>query len=304
LGPLFGLDSTWLYGDVKLVGATEVIDPIQCIPNGALVATQYGEGTVEHFTDNKYRIRLDYGAAYLNPSAVYCSVLGIDSSNLHDQYSTVDQSPAPADVKCVAGTQSLYIFLRLHYLIVERLMLAKKLSKLKEGEAQVSHPSIALPDIPAATTTACPQHNYDTYISLLYNNLESHGDSNRYEAQCRQLLGNNAYELFTMDKLVVHAYKQLKSMGDDAVLHHFIQVFRRYDGWSGVFKPGAIKQESSHWSSDEVFFVTISNTEGGGKEIGIEYIESLNDEDEEDEDDGEGEAEDMDVEEGTGKRKR
>ena len=39
--------------------------------------------------------------------------------------------------------------------------------------------------------------------------MESHGDSNRYEAQCRQLLGINSYELYTMDKLVVHAYKQV-----------------------------------------------------------------------------------------------
>ena len=105
-----------------------------------------------------------------------------------------------------------------------------------------------------------------------------------------------------MDKLVVHAYKQLKSMGDDAVLHHFIQVFRRYNGWSGVFKERAIKQECSHWSSDEVFFVNITNSNDGSKEIGVEYIESLNDEDEDDEEEGDGEGEDVDLDDG--KRKR
>ena len=65
-------------------------------------------------------------------------MLPIETSTLHEQYNAADNSPLPDGVKCVGGTQSLYVFLRLHNLIVERLVLAKKLSNMKEGEAQVS----------------------------------------------------------------------------------------------------------------------------------------------------------------------
>ena len=55
---------------------------------------------------------------------------------------------------------------------MERLAKAKELSKVKEGEAQVTHPSIAIPSIEMEQTTASPAQQYDTFLSLLYNNLE------------------------------------------------------------------------------------------------------------------------------------
>ena len=135
----------------------------------------------------RHRIKLKYAIAYLHPTAVYCSTLPTEKSLLYDQYSAADNKYAPVDTKVVIGTQALYVFLRLHLLIVERLTKARELAKLREGEAQVSHPSIAIPSIKAKETTASPEHTYETFLSLLYNNLESHGDSNRYETQCRQV---------------------------------------------------------------------------------------------------------------------
>lgn len=280
LGPFFGLCSSWLYSDAKLDKVPESAS--MAIPPGALVATTFGEGVVEDYSDGKYKIKLKYAMAYLHPTAVYCSTLPTEKSLLYDQYSAADEKFAAKDTKVVVGTQALYVFLRLHLLIVERLKKARELSKLREGEAQVSHPSIAIPSIPAEETTASPEHTYETFMSLLYNNLESHGDSNRYEAQCRQLLGNNSYELYTMDKLVVHAYKQLKLMGDDEILHHLIQVFRRYNN-TGNFKPEAMRNEASHWSSDELFFINMKRGEEGGLDIDYEYIETLNEDEEEEE---------------------
>ena len=79
-----------------------------------------------------------------------------------------------------------------------------------------------------------------------------------------------------MDKLVVHAYKQLKNMGEDEILHQTIQIFRRYNN-TGRFKPAAIRNEASHWSSDELFVVSLKRTSGSGEvAISYEYVESLN----------------------------
>ena len=88
-----------------------------------------------------------YGLAILHPSAVYCSTLPVDKSVLFDKYSAADSVVAPDDVKFVIGTQPFYVFMRLHLLIVQRLAKAKELSKVREGEAQVTHPSVAIPTI-------------------------------------------------------------------------------------------------------------------------------------------------------------
>ena len=125
-------------------------------------------------------------------------------------------------------------------------------------------------------------HAYETFLSLLcgcVENANPSGDTVRYETQVRQLLGNNAYELYTMDKLIVHLYKQIKIMGDDDVQHRFAQIFRRYRRNSGVFRSCAIKNEASHWSSDEVFGIEL-HRQDGGMVVEFEYIESLNDDDE------------------------
>ena len=48
--------------------------------------------------------------------------------------------------------------------------------------------------------------------------------------------------------------------------------------------------------------MNITNSNDGSKEIGVEYIESLNDEDEDEDEEGDGEGEDVDLDDG--KRKR
>ena len=72
-------------------------------------------------------------------------------------------------------------------------------------------------------------------------------------------------------------------MGDDEVLHQMIQIFRRYNN-TGVFKPAAIRNEASHWSSDELFVINLERTPGTGEmAISYEYVESLNEDEEEEE---------------------
>ena len=39
----------------------------------------------QDFSNNKYKVKLNYGLAYLNPASVYCSVLPIETSTLHEQ---------------------------------------------------------------------------------------------------------------------------------------------------------------------------------------------------------------------------
>ena len=282
LGPLFSLDTTWLYSDVNRDGSGEMVagadvDDTVAIPVGALVATMYGEGVIKNFEHGKYTVKLNYGVGKFQPNAVYCSILPVEKSTLYEQYSSSDSNPSPPGIKCVLGTSCLYVFLRLHCLIVSRLVTARKLSSEMSGEAQVTHPHVAMEEIPESETTSSPRHIYQTFLTLLYNNLESHGDNNKYEVQCRQLLGSDAYKLYTMDKLVVHAYKQLKAMGDDAILHHFIQIFRRYNSKEGTFKVEAMKLEGSHWSNDEVFKVVVGR-ENGGHYVEFEYKEALNNE--------------------------
>merc|ERR1712210_388550 len=56
----------------------------------------------------------------------------------------------------------------------------------------------------------------------------------------RNLLGNQSYELSTMDKLIAHILKQLQSMANDNVLQNMIEIYRRHE-LAGKIKPSAFQ---------------------------------------------------------------
>jgi hypothetical protein len=103
LGPLLGYDRTWLYSGASLDDDA----PVDPIPAGTLVATKFGNGTVEAFSETGfYRVKLDFATASLRPSQIHCSTLPVEGSALHTAYTSKDKTSLPADHKCVAAKRS------------------------------------------------------------------------------------------------------------------------------------------------------------------------------------------------------
>ena len=78
-------------------------------------------------------------------------------------------------------------------------------------------------------------------------------EERKYEDCVRCLLGHNAYELATMDKLISHILKHMQNLANDDTMTGMVQIFKKQLS-SGGFKPLAFKQDASMVSDGENVF--------------------------------------------------
>jgi hypothetical protein len=60
------------------------------------------------------------------------------------------------------------------------------------------------------------ESQYRHFVTALYGVLDQRLDSGRFEDECRELMGTSAYLLFTLDKVIQAAAKQLSIMAHDS----------------------------------------------------------------------------------------
>lgn len=266
----------------------------QPIPPGALVSTVYGEGTVLKYrrASSTYVVSLPFGRTYLNPNAVLCTLLPTEGSNLTDQLRSADAEvlARPGD-KLVIGTQSLYLFLRLHQVLVRRLNIAKDLAYKVSGDRTLrSH----IEQLSSDGEPNAGRKRYEAYLGLVYALVEggyssssqyaNAAEGGKYEDRVRCLLGGGAYELATMDKLVSHILKNLQNMAGDETMQAMVEVYRRH-AEEGSFKPGAFRQEAAYLSEGENMYAfqycTIPKTDSNI--LHFEFLGSIAESEQEDE---------------------
>jgi len=238
----------------------------QPIPAGTQVSTTYGEGTVIRFrhSDRAYVVSFPWGGVgYCRPNMVLCTVLPIEKSSLTDQLRATDNEKMERpDDMFVIGTQSLYLFFRLHQVLIRRLNIAKSLAYKVSDDKTLS---TLVEQMSSEGEPDVGRKRYEAYLSLVYAlveggySLSSQGSSanaaegGKYEDRVRCLLGHGAYELATMDKLISHILKNLQNMGNDETTQNMVQLFRRHLD-SGGFKPAAFRQEAAYLSEGENMF--------------------------------------------------
>jgi histone deacetylase complex regulatory component SIN3 len=177
------------------------------------------------------------------------------------------------------GTQSLYLFFRLHHILVNRLGIAKELAYSVKDDVSLK---TLVEQMPGDDAAALGRRRYDAYLSLIYSLIDSgasqHGSSaegGKYEDRVRCLLGHGGYELATMDKLISHILKNLQSMGNDDTMWNLVQLFRRHLD-SGNFKPEAFRQEAAYLSDGEIMYAFQQcpvHKNGGDKSVlHMEYL--------------------------------
>jgi paired amphipathic helix protein Sin3a len=200
-------------------------------PPGTSVSTTLGEAKVVKYNEaeGKYELTFAPGTTkFLPVDSVFCSVFPPEPSDLTNQLRTNDQEVLErSDDNLMIGTQCLYLFFRLHQILVRRLNIAKKLA------TDVSKDTALGRHIEKLTYKGDPEEGtkrYNAFISLVYSLLDAGGasseatDGGKYEDRVRCLLGNQSYELTTMDKLISHILKNLQHMANDDTLQNMIEV--------------------------------------------------------------------------------
>jgi len=242
-------------------GESFVLD-YQPIPPGSKVSTIYGEGTIVKYRklDKLFVITLDFGTAYLRPNALLCTIMSIERSSLTNQLRQSDNEPPVRNGDMLMlGPQSLYIFFRLHQVLIRRLNIARSLSYSVDKDSSLN---TVVEKLSVEENSDIGLKRYEAYLSLVYALVEggcspafsaSAAEGGKYEDRVRCLLGHGAYELATMDKLIGHILKNLQLMANEEILQNMIQVYRRHLE-AGSFKPAAFRQEAAFLSEGENMF--------------------------------------------------
>ncbi|XP_052196269.1 paired amphipathic helix protein Sin3-like 2 isoform X2 [Diospyros lotus] len=116
------------------------------------------------------------------------------------------------DSRLFYGNDTFYVLFRLHQVLYERLLSAKQNStggEMKWRTAKDANP----PDL------------YGRFMSALYNLLDGSADNAKFEDDCRAIIGNQSYVLFTLDKLIYKLVKQLQTVAADETDNKLLQLY-------------------------------------------------------------------------------
>lgn len=111
-----------------------------------------------------------------------------------------------------------YIFMRLHYILCNRLFKIYNQGLIMAGEAkepedQSSSAAIALKLKPKRELPYSAY--YATFLDMVKNLLDGNLESNAYEDALREMFGIHAYVAFTLDKVISYAVRQLQQLVTD-----------------------------------------------------------------------------------------
>lgn len=251
-------------GEVAVVGDIDgmgfLLDQ-QPIPAGTQVSTTSGEGSINSWRKDAgvYEVELAKGgSAYLKADAILCTLDPVEKSALTEQCRSSDSEElASPNDRLVIGTQGLYLFFRLHQLLVKRLATAKALAYKSTNDKSIrTHVEQMVGDGPEDIG----RKRYDAFLSMVYGlieggytNTQGANEGGKFEERVRCLLGQGAYELATIDKLINHIQKHLQQLSGDETMQSLIEVYRRHAN-TGSFKPNALKQEAAYVSEGENMF--------------------------------------------------
>ncbi|KAL8171572.1 hypothetical protein V2J09_023376 [Rumex salicifolius] len=126
--------------------------------------------------------------------------------------SSATEDAGRKDSRIFYGNDDFYVLFRLHQILYERILTAKRSSKSSEAKWKNSKHS----------NSSDP---YARFLSALFNLLDGSSDNAKFEDDCRAIIGNQAYVLFTLDKLIYKLVKQLQSIIADEIDNKLLQLF-------------------------------------------------------------------------------
>ncbi|KAI2507578.1 hypothetical protein MHU86_6871 [Fragilaria crotonensis] len=263
-GPVFGIPLSWMQ---KPAVAFQESTAARRAPDMPVVIVSNGE-------ENSHEDDEDTDDEELGKNVV---TEELRSENRRHDKSNLNGSPSSPpslereDDSLIFGTQSLYLFFRLHQILVRRLNIAKKMAYQVVKDASLA---TLVEQLKAEPNEDMGRKRYEAYLSLVYALMDgAHSDAGgKYEDRVRCLLGHGGFELATMDKLLSHILKNLQSIAHDDVMLNLVALFRRH--CESGFRPEAFKQEAAYLSEgDNMFAFQISRVPGSDDKV--LFMESL-----------------------------
>uniref|UniRef100_A0A2P2MR97 Paired amphipathic helix protein Sin3-like 2 n=1 Tax=Rhizophora mucronata TaxID=61149 RepID=A0A2P2MR97_RHIMU len=115
------------------------------------------------------------------------------------------------DCRIFYGNDDFYVLFRLHQVLYERIFSAKTNSTSAEMRWRTSKDADSLDP-------------YARFMAALYNLLDGSVDNAKFEDECRAIIGNQSYVLFTLDKLIYKLVKQLQTVATDEMDHKLLHL--------------------------------------------------------------------------------
>ncbi|XP_076894723.1 paired amphipathic helix protein Sin3-like 2 [Bidens hawaiensis] len=116
------------------------------------------------------------------------------------------------DSRVFYGNDGFYTLFRLHQVLYERLSSAKLFCASDEARRR-------------AAKDSSPKDIYSIFMTSLYNLLDGVSDNAKFEDDCRAIIGNQSYVLFTLDKLIYKLIKQLQNIVGDEMDNKLLQLY-------------------------------------------------------------------------------
>ncbi|CAA2958732.1 paired amphipathic helix Sin3-like 2 isoform X1 [Olea europaea subsp. europaea] len=120
-------------------------------------------------------------------------------------------SDGKTDRRIFYGNDTFYVLFRLHQTLYQRILSAKVNSASAESKWR-------------STKDTCSDP-YARFMSALFSLLDGSSDNAKFEDDCRSLLGNQSYVLFTLDKLIYKLVKQLQTVSSEEVDFKLLQLY-------------------------------------------------------------------------------
>ncbi|CAG9334351.1 unnamed protein product [Blepharisma stoltei] len=117
---------------------------------------------------------------------------------------------------------TVYCFLRFFFVMYERLLKVKMVLS-QEGK---ENPPIEVGEYKFSDEAQVEYLGFLKSVSLILKNTY---DNAKFEDKCRILLGNDAYVLFTFDKLAIYTAKALHALAHDEVTIKSLPFFQRFN---------------------------------------------------------------------------
>ncbi|KAF8118052.1 hypothetical protein N665_0006s0053 [Sinapis alba] len=127
------------------------------------------------------------------------------------------------DSRVFYGNDDFYVLFRLHRILYERILSAK--TYCTGGELNRRN----------TKDTSSPDP-YARFMSALFSLLNGSAESSKFEDECRAIIGNQSYVLFTLEKLIYKLVKQLQAVVADDMDNKLLQLYE----YEKSRKPGRV----------------------------------------------------------------
>jgi len=238
---------------------------------GQRVETIFGGGSVLAFTDHhepngpKYRVKLAFGTAYVNPSAILYAVptketpyIRRDGSMVRDERLVENGSSSPKlheKFEMLFGTENIYLFMRLYLVLCELLADIRK-------HCETNGPSIdpatkycrpTKTDVPASSEKL----DYPSILSSLKKVITGDMSAKDFEAFGRKVSKEKVYEMAALPKLIRRCTRSLVATAQEDCLLHLYDYcqYRQVD-------PIAVRSHCFAVSPEAVYRIQYDTTTG------------------------------------------